>query len=128
MKFFPLKRSIVIVLILLCFSQCKVANEDYSNKPTYNLNVGDTLMIYQKLNSCCYYCSPNKHSLNHLKFIEERLIVPEPPDCMGCDQTVALVFVAESIGNDTLLEKIVGATLTCNDTSDNFNSHVVIVR
>ena len=84
MKFFPLKRSIVIVLILLCFRQCKVANE--------------------------------------------RLIVPEPPDCMGCDQTVALVFVAESIGNDTLLEKIVGATLTCNDTSDNFNSHVVIVR
>jgi hypothetical protein len=128
-------------LIILSFISCNSSisekendtqtlelEQDYSNKSVYNIKVGDTLMIYYSTNSCCSYCAPNKNNLNHLKLIEERLLVPEPEDCMGCNHTSALVFVAKNIGTDTIFEKIEGPTTPCSDTLSDFNTHIVNIR
>ncbi len=126
-----IKTYLILGFIFLFFTSCKLNHSDsasFSNKPVYDLEVGDTLLIYYSTNSCCAYCAPNQFELEHLTFIEDRLIIPYPAECDGCDYTSALVFIAQSKGKDTLLGKLEDLATPCEDTLKDFNFYIVNIR
>lgn len=81
------------------------AERDYSNQETYNVSVGDTVEIYFETNSCCYICVPNQDKYNHLLYIGEKSMTTDKNEdglCLGCNSTYAELFVAKSVGTDTV--------------------------
>jgi len=92
--------------IFFCLSAISIIacqeNKEYKNKEKYSLSVGETVEIYYSTNSCCHYAVTNKEELQHIKFVEDKVIDSGPKDCDGCDYTAAFVFKAESKGTDTV--------------------------
>ncbi len=101
---------------------------DYKNKQRYSATIGDTIEIYYSTNSCCKYCQPNAASFKHLEYIGQKIVIPEPNDCEGCNHTTALLFVAKSKGIDTIRGGIIAPLENCNDSTENLDKFVVEVR
>ena len=109
-----MKQILIILLILLFYYGCNIFdnNYNYDNKYKYEINVGETVQIYYSTNSCCYYCITNKHELNHVDILETKTIDTGPEDCAGCNYMYALVFKAESVGIDTVVQNT-GSSAEC---------------
>lgn len=97
----------------------------YSNKSRYTLHVGDTLEIYNTINTCCLHCTPNRDRLKHLEYLKSKTVIPNKPGCDGCNVTSAMVFVAKSEGSDTILQANIHPTQECIDTLGEFTEMIV---
>jgi hypothetical protein len=100
----------------------------FQNKEVYHIQVGDVVPIYYTNNSCCFSCAPNKNKLSHLKFLDEKVLVPSPKYCAGCDQMIGLFFRAESVGRDTILRKRLIPSAECKDTLKGFERYIVNIH
>lgn len=100
----------------------------YKNKSTYSINVGDTIEIYHSTNSCCKYCQPNAEKLKHLDYIGSKIVIPEKKGCYGCNHTSALMFVAKSVGVDTIKDAIIPPLAICKDTIKGLSNYIVRIK
>jgi hypothetical protein len=100
----------------------------YKNKSTYSINIGDTIEIYHSTNSCCKYCQPNAEKLKHLDFIGSKIVIPEKKGCEGCNHTSALMFVAKSVGVDTIKDAIIPPMSICKDTIKGLSNYIVRIK
>ncbi|MFT6500129.1 MAG: hypothetical protein ACJASQ_000236 [Crocinitomicaceae bacterium] len=125
--------SIGKILLSLCLlwlsSSCSGPSaEDFTNKSSYELKVGDTLRIYYTTNSCCYECAPNKDSLNNLIFIGSETVISGPKGVEGGNSTRAILFKATNIGTDTIYAKIIGGGMECSDTIPGMTRYIVNIK
>ncbi len=100
----------------------------FQNKEVYHAQVGDVVPIYYSNNSCCFSCAPNKHELNHLEFLDEKVLVPIMKHCEGCDQMYGMFFRAESVGVDTILRTSLIPAAECDMTLKDFERYTVHVK
>ncbi len=100
----------------------------YKNKSYYSVNIGDTINIYYTTNSCCKYCQPNTKKLQHLEYFESKIVIPSKKDCEGCNYTSALMFVAKSVGVDTIKDVIISPFSNCNDTLKELKKYIVRIK
>lgn len=97
-------------------AQDHLKNSGFKNKPSYTLNVGDTLNLYFNENNCCNYCLPNEDKLKHLSYFDKKVVVPpSKKECEGCTITVSKMFIATSPGTDTILYKSLRPMENCSD-------------
>lgn len=106
-----LRLFLVSVLIGSLFS---CATEDYSNKPSYKIKIGETFDIFYSTNSCCKYCTPK--NLNHLKITNVTTVDVGDANCEGCNYIAKYTFKGISLGKDTIELKLVGGGMSCADT------------
>jgi hypothetical protein len=104
------------------------AFNSYKNKSYYLVNIGDTIEIYHSTNSCCKYCQPNADKLQHLEYIGSKVVIPSKKDCEGCNYTSALLFVAKSVGFDTIKDAIIPPVSDCNETIEGLTKYIVQVK
>lgn len=137
-------KQVGLLCIILWVASCKSAisekennNEiteldpDYTNKLKYHIKVGDTIRIYHssRATACDFICTPNLETLNHLKYIEDKLMdTGQSKGCLGCDQIYALTFIAQSTGSDTIIQKKICADEICSDTLTGFSSHIINIE
>ena len=100
----------------------------YENQAYYELEVGDLVEIYYSTNSCCYYCFSKQQNLEHLEFIEQKTVDSGPPGCAGCNYTSAYVFMAKSVGVDTIKLDMATGGEECGDRPTPLESYVVEIR
>lgn len=100
----------------------------FQNKEAYYVQVGDVVPIYYTNNSCCFSCAPNKHELNHLEFLDEKVLVPIMKHCEGCDQMHGMFFRAKSVGVDTILRQNFTPGFVCDKTLKGFEQFIVHVH
>ncbi len=106
------------------------AEIDYANQETYNVSVGDTVQIYFENNSCCYICVPNQDKYSHLLYVGEKMVKADNNDdglCVGCSSTFAQLFVAKSVGTDTVKIGIYLPANPCEEGRGNLTSFTVNV-
>lgn len=102
----------------------------YTNQETYNVSVGDTVKIYFETNSCCYICVPNQDKYAHLLYIGEKMMRNDENEqglCLGCNTTLAQLFVAKSTGTDTVKIGIYEPANPCEEGRGNLTSFTVNV-
>lgn len=102
--------------------------DSYTNKSYYSVTVGDTVAIYHSTNSCCAYCLPHTEKLQHLDYIGSKIVVPEKKGCEGCNHTSVSLFVAKSIGVDTIKDAVIPALAKCSDTIKGLSNYVVRIH
>ena len=101
---------------------------DYSNQSVYNVSVGDTVQIYFENNSCCYICVPNQGDYKHLLYVGEKTVkTPGDELCMGCSSTFAELFIAKSVGTDTVKIGIYEPVNPCEEGRGKLDLFVVNV-
>jgi hypothetical protein len=129
-----------LIICLLIFSSCKespelknkenvVTEQDLSNKPIYNIAIGDTVKIYGGSNgglSVSHGLSMD--SLNHLEYIGVENINPEKWfDCEGCKIPFAYVLIGTSAGTDTIFDEFRDYTKPSKVTLTTY-SHIINIR
>lgn len=127
MKHFGLPLFILVSSFWLTSCNLKDAS-DYVTPPEQTVKVGERVYVYYTTNSCCRYCTPDLENLEHLKYIGEEIMIPYPSGCDGCNETVAMVFEAESKGTDTIMGRILQQSMDCSDTLSEFESFVIHVK
>lgn len=96
-------------------AQDHLKNSGFKNKPSYTLNVGDTLNLYFNENTSSNYCLPNQNQLKHLNYLDKKVVVPpSKKECEGCTINVSKMFIATSPGTDTILYKSLKPMENCN--------------
>lgn len=100
----------------------------FANQERYSIRVGDTLKIYHSTNSCCPYCLPATEKLKHLVYVGKKIVLPEKDKCVGCNHTAASIFVAVSVGIDTLQSGLIKPYDICSDTIKSLSKYVVQVN
>lgn len=91
------------VASLLLFAGCASDNVvDYRNEPAYQIQVGEAVEIYIKENSCCIHCWVNENEAVAVGHTGEKVVVPAPRDCDGCNATYAWRFGGGAEGTDTI--------------------------
>jgi len=103
---------------------------NYTNQETYNVSIGDTVKIYFETNSCCYICVPNQDKYAHLLYIGEKMMRNDENEqglCLGCNTTLAQLFVAKSAGTDTVKIGIYEPANPCEEGRGNLTSFTVNV-
>lgn len=132
-----MKHTFLFVFFFLLLNACesnklneqpRLKASDYKNKHRYSAIIGDTIEIYYSINSCCQYCQPNAATLKHLEYLGQKIVIPEPKDCEGCNHTTALMFVAKSKGIDTIYSGTIPPLANCNDSTKNLDKFIVEVR
>ncbi len=119
-----MKQVLIISLITILFHGC----ENYENKDKYVVKVGESVEIYYSSNSCCYYCISNSEELVHVYLKETLTVDTGPEDCAGCNYTYALVFMAESVGVDTIELKSIQASKDCDSSNVIPQKFIIEVR
>ena len=99
-----------------------------TNKDVYNVTSGEKIEIYFSTNSCCYYCISNKEELDNVKFIEQKVIELGDKNCVGCNYKGAFVFIAESIGSDTIKIQNVTANTKCDSSELGIEKYIINVH
>ena len=122
-----MKKSIIISCLILTGILTACSAKEYVNQNTYELSVGDQLELYYTTNSCCYYCF-NGEELQHLEYIDDRVMIPYEDGCDGCDQTEAFVFEAKSVGVDTIYMALVEGGEDCRIDKSSAQKYVVTVK
>lgn len=112
------------LLILLCCSSCK----DYDNQAHYTIAVGETVDIYYKTNSCCYYCASNEVHFKHITTMDQKVVDSGPWNCDGCDFTGAFVFRGTSVGVDTVHLKLLGGGMECDEAGYTTEQYIIEVQ
>lgn len=100
----------------------------FKNQDVYHVQVGDVVPIYYTNNSCCFSCAPNKNELYHLKFLDQKVLVPIMKECEGCDQMYGMFFRAESIGSDTILRQNFTPAFECDKSLKGFDQFIVHIH
>ena len=113
-----------IVLVTLILTACN----DYKNKDSYVIEVGETIEIYYSTNSCCQYCVANNQELVHINLLEDKTIDPGPKDCQGCNYMAAFIFEGVSVGTDTVELKVVPASKDCYNNDVEPEIYIVEVK
>lgn len=112
-----MKNKIILLLIgflaTITFDGCR-DNENFDNKPTYKIKVGETITYFVSYNSCCFNCWLNKNSMTTLKLVEEKEVKAAPEDCDGCTSWYAFVFKAIKPGQDTLKHFSISPVDSCS--------------
>lgn len=99
----------------------------YTNKLVYNVNIGDTIKIYNSTNSCCPHCAPNRDKLKHIQYLDSRVVV-DKPYCDGCNVTTSMIFIAKSKGSDTILQANISPHQECIDTLKVLDKYIVNIK
>ena len=123
-------RIFFVIFCLLLFSSCGDSiDQDVSNKPIYNISVGDTVKIYQTSTGGLEFSyGLNMDSLKHLEYIGVQNISSQgPPGCAGCSSTFAYVMVGKSSGTDTIFDELQGSVRPDMDTLTSY-SHIIHVQ
>ena len=114
---------------MFAINSCK---PNYTNKKTYNIQVGQTFELYINENSCCHNCWLKANALKSIQLVEKKLVEPAPDDCDGCTSTYAWLFKAIAVGRDTITIEKAFATINCDDlkkeSSKSENSFIVTVQ
>ncbi|MFM9985013.1 MAG: hypothetical protein ACKVOK_07235 [Flavobacteriales bacterium] len=92
---------LVISAITLILTGCVNKKVEYKNNTHYKLKLGDTITLYATWSSAYINCFPFEE-LKHLKFVDrmtvERAILEDGSSCIGCEETRAILYRAESVG------------------------------
>jgi len=114
-----MKNKIIILLTgflaTIIYGSCN-NHENFGNKSTYNIKVGETITYFVSYNSCCVNCWLNKNSMAALKLIEEKEVKAAPGDCDGCTSWYAFVFKAIKPGQDTIKHFSISPTDSCSSS------------
>ena len=125
MKYFI---PLIVLFIVACKNDSTPKIESFKNKSNYKVEIGDTIKIYHSTNSCCQYCLPNADKLNHLKYTGIKSVSPEKKGCMGRDNTSASIFIAKSIGIDTIRDAIIAPMEKCDDRIKGLSNYIVKIK
>lgn len=130
----------IIIVIILCSCNNEtviqensknniVTKHDFTNKPVYNITVGDTLKVYHQTGQTTRFFKVQiLDRLRHLELLEDRIVIPAKSlHCEGCTSTHALVFIARSAGTDTIFNQKKDA-LGHNDDTTVHVSHIIHIR
>lgn len=104
----------ILVLIAGCTSNPKKA-ASYTNQETYHIQVGQTVDIYIKDNSCCKNCWVNESSAIAVRHTKTEVVEKAPKDCEGCNTTYAWKFEGHTPGTDTIQIARFSAALDCEE-------------
>lgn len=91
------------------------------------VQVGDTVKFHHNRNAVERHCMPNKRTLTHLKFVEERTIPPERA-CIGCYGSAVNIFVAISEGTETVWAAMIDSNEACDENNRDLVDYIVQIE
>lgn len=115
-------------LIVCCFWLASCSLISYENRSHYELEIDETVEIYYTTNSCCHYCLIKEQNLRHIELLGSKTVNKSLIDCAGCNNTVAYIFSAKSIGIDTIRLAMIGGGEKCEDMEHESESYIVEVQ
>ena len=142
-------KYLIVIIGLLIFSSCEesselkkeknaqseisknnvVTEQDVSNKPIYNIAIGDTVKIYHSYTSGLEISRGlSMEKLNHVEYDGVLNIdTGNSPYCEGCTITIAYLLIGSSVGTDTIFDKLEGCVIPEMDTLTSF-SHIIHIK